>query len=73
MMTVRDYFAAKAVQGNLAKLGQLDDANQACYQVVSSDAYRAPQINLSTKVSGSSVVNSANIRLTYRPTVMFYS
>lgn len=39
-MTLRDYFAAKAMQGILANQGQLDVINESALLWVTADSYR---------------------------------
>ncbi|HCD2513564.1 TPA: hypothetical protein NBJ98_002672 [Citrobacter freundii] len=50
-MTLRDYFAAKAMQGILANPGQLDNVNDEASKWVAKDAYRVADAMLRARES----------------------
>ncbi len=48
-MTLRDYFAAKAMQGILANPGQLDNLNADAIKWVTKDSYRMADAMLAAR------------------------
>lgn len=48
-MTLRDYFAAKAMQGILANPGQLDSLNADAIKWVTNDSYRMADAMLAAR------------------------
>lgn len=48
-MTLRDYFAAKAMQGILANPGQLDNVTDSATEWVAKDAYRVADAMLKAR------------------------
>lgn len=50
-MTLRDYFAAKAMQGILSNPGQLDNVNEDAAKWVTRDAYKVADAMLKARAA----------------------